>query len=86
VIWHCASCGTTVTWVPPIDGNPGMQKCPRCDKWMAQVKSGSEEKRRPERPERGGYAAGDVLVSELPPPPASVCIRQDKTGSGEGGG
>lgn len=32
--WHCASCGTTVTWASPADINPGMQKCPRCDKWM----------------------------------------------------
>lgn len=35
--WHCESCGTTLAWVSPILGNPGMQQCPRCSKWMEQV-------------------------------------------------
>jgi len=37
VTWNCASCGTTLTWAEPILGNPGMQKCPRCGKWMERV-------------------------------------------------
>lgn len=32
--WYCHACGTTMTWALPIDGNPGMRKCPRCDRWM----------------------------------------------------
>jgi endogenous inhibitor of DNA gyrase (YacG/DUF329 family) len=32
--WHCAACGTTVTWAAATDNDPGMQKCPRCGKWM----------------------------------------------------
>jgi ribosomal protein S27AE len=32
--WHCAACGTTVTWAAATVNDPGMQKCPRCGKWM----------------------------------------------------
>ena len=35
--WHCASCGTTLTWARSANVNPGMTKCPHCDKWMDRV-------------------------------------------------
>ena len=28
-------------------------------------------------PEKGGYTAGSLTVSELPPPPRSVIVRSD---------
>ena len=38
--WKCAACGTTVTWAEPVDGNPGMQACQRCSRWMDLIPEG----------------------------------------------
>ena len=37
VTWHCAFCGTTLAMTATFTNDPGMTKCPRCDKWMERA-------------------------------------------------